>query len=166
MAEVLEGYKYKGDDIIFLVKVKDEENGEMLRPFDQTGGSWGYEIDEIEIETKDRQGADYGNVSINVSLEGELVYEDPFIPAIEKAIENKKYVEIYRVDMITNKTKHGTFMISDFELEYETGDFATYNLEAQIFGDVCETELDEIPEGSPSIGGGGCGDDGGNGVEG
>ena len=162
MAEA--GYKYKGEDVIFLVEVKDElgEN-KLIRPFDQTGGSHSIEADELEVSTKDRQGTDYGEVTESRSFEGELVYDDPFIPAIKKAIRNKEFVKIYEVDLKTNEAEYGMHMISSFELDYAHGDFATYTLNANLFGKPQTTTLTEIPEGAPDIG---IEDGGGNGVEG
>ena len=85
-----------------------------------------------------------------------MVYNDPFIPAIKKAIRNKKFVKIYEVDLITNKAEYGMYMVSSFERDYGHGDFATYSLDANLFGSPCETTLTEIPEGAPGITGMDC----------
>lgn len=168
MPENLEGYKYKGEDIVFLVEIEDElGEGVLVRPFDQTGGSHTIEADEMEVSTKDRQGSDYGNITESRSFEGELVYEDPFIPAMKKAMRGKKFVKIYEVDLITKKAEYGMHMISSFERDYSHGDFATYSLDANLFGSPCETTLTEIPEGAPGIAGMDCdGNDEGVGGEG
>lgn len=153
MPEDLTGYKYKGEDVIYLVEIKDELGEDVLiRPFDQTGGSTTIEADELEVSTKDRSGTDYGEVTESRSFEGELVHGDPFIDAIKKAIRGKQFVKIYEVDLITNKAEYGMHMISSFERDYSNGDFATYSLDANLFGSVCSMELTEIPEGAPSLG--------------
>jgi len=161
MPEELEGYKYKGEDFIYLVEI----NESLARPFDQTGGSHNISNDSIDVATKDRTGSDYGDTSENISLEGDLVYEDPFIPEMKKAIRGKQHIKIYIVDLKNNEAEFGMFKINDFDLEYAHGDFATYSLDADLFGDMCNTELTEIPEGAPALGGIDCEEDNG-GVEG
>ena len=37
MPEDLQGYKYKGEDIVFLIEAEEG----LIRPFDQTGGDLG-----------------------------------------------------------------------------------------------------------------------------
>src|SRR5690625_6346303 len=152
MAEV--GYKYKGEDVIFLVEIEDELGEQTLvRPFDQTDGGHNISADELEVSTKDRTGSDYGDVTETRSFEGELVVGDPFIPAIKKAMRNKQFVKIYEVDLITNEAEYGMHMISNFDLSYSNGDFATYSLDATLFGNTHETTLTEaeIPEGAPDL---------------
>ena len=157
MPENLEGYKYKGEDVVYLIEIDDElGEGTLIRPFDQTGGSHSIQADEMEVSTKDRQGTDYGDITETRSFEGEIVYDDPFIPAMKKFIRNKKFAKIYEVDLITNKAEYGMYMITSFDREYGHGDFATYSVEANLFGSVCETELTEIPEGAPGIAGMDC----------
>jgi|SRR5690625_932055 len=163
MAEELEGYKYKGDDFIALVEL---ENG-LARPFDQTGLSHSLSNDSIDVETKDRTGEDYGNTSETIDLEGDLVYDDPFIAETKKAIRKKDFVKIYLVNLKTDEAEFGMFKINDFDLEYSVGDSATYSMDATLFGEMCKTELTEIPEGAPALGGIDCEDEEeGGGVEG
>lgn len=153
----LTGYKYKGEDVICLVEIEDELGEKTLvRPFDQTNASHSITADEMEVTTKDRAGTDYGEITEARSFEGELVYDDPFIPAMKKAMRNKKFVKIYEVDLITKKAEYGMHMINAFDLEYSHGDFATYSLDANLFGNPCETTLTEIPEGAPPLGGMDC----------
>src|SRR5699024_2265812 len=85
------------------------------------------------------------------SFEGEIVYDDPFIPAMKKFIRNKKFAKIYEVDLITNKAEYCMYMITSFDREYGHGDLATYSVEANLFGSFCETELTEIQEGALGI---------------
>jgi len=170
MAEDLTGYKYKGEDRVFLVEVEDELGAKVLiRPFDQTGGSHTIEADELEVSTKDRQGTDYGDVTESRSFEGEIVHGDVFIDAIKDKMRNKEFVKIYDVDLITNKAEYGMHMITSFDMSFDHGDFATYSLDANLFGKPCKTTLTEIPEGAPGLAGMDCdgNDDGGTGgVEG
>lgn len=171
LAEDLKGYKYKGEDFLYLVEIEDElGQGTLIRPFDQTGGSTSMSADEMEISTKDRSGADYGDTTQTVSLEGQIVFDDPFIKAMKKAIRNKKFVKIYEVDTKTLEAEYGMYMVSTFDREFSHGDFATYSLEGTLFGEVCETTLTEIPDGAPAIEGMDCdgneGNDGGGAVEG
>lgn len=167
--QVHDGYKYKGEDFLFLVEIEDEEGATSLKRFyDQTGGSRTIDNDELEISTKDRTGSDYGDKTEAVSLEGQLVYGDAAIDYIKHSARNKKFVKIYEVDTKTLKAEYGMYMVSSFERSYDHGDFATYSLEGALFGNVCEMVLTEIPEGAPAMEGMDCdGDDtGGGGVEG
>jgi len=155
------GYKFKGEDTLYLVDAGDG----LMRPFDQTDGSTSFDIDELEVATKDRQGTDYGDITEVRSFEGQLVKEDPFIPAIKDAIRNKRFVEIWEVNVVTKEAEKGMHMISDFEMTHAHGDFAEYSLEARLFGEVTTEELEEIPEGAPELELGGD-DNNGGGVEG
>lgn len=167
MSEELAGYKYKGEDIIFLVELELDTGAVISRPFDQTGGSHSITNDAIEVSTKDRTGSDYGETTESISLEGEVVYDDPFIPGMKKAIRSKKFVKIYEVDLKTDKAEYGMYKINDFNREFGHGDFATYSLDADLFGNSCEITLTEIPDGAPSMKGMDCdGEDDNGGVEG
>lgn|SRR5690625_1173719 len=162
MAEDLQGYKYKGEDIIFLVEIDDE----LARPFDQTGGSHNISNDALDVSTKDRAGSDYGETTETINLEGEMVYDDPFIPAMKEAVRNKEYVKIYEVDLKTSEAEYGMYKINDFDREFSHDDFVTYSLDADLFGNICKTELTEIPEGAPAIAGMDCDGEEGGEVEG
>src|SRR5690625_2672895 len=102
MAEVV-GYKYKGEDVLYLVDLGDG----LIRPFDQTGGSTTITSDDLEVSTKDRTGVDYGDVTEERSFEGDLVHGDPFIKGAKQAIRNKRFIEIYEVNLITNEAEKG-----------------------------------------------------------
>src|SRR5690625_2382678 len=163
MPEDLQGYKYKGEDIVFLIEAEEG----LIRPFDQTGGSSTIEADELDVSTEDGSGTDYREVTETRSFEGELVYDDPFVDVLKDAIRNKKFVKVYEVDLKTNKSEYGMHMISNYERDYDHRDFATYSVDAKLFGYVCETELTEIPDGAPALAGIDCdGGDNGEGVEG
>src|SRR5699024_2902913 len=162
---VSNGYKYKGEDTLYLVDLGDN----LMRPFDQTSGSTSFDIDELEVSTKDRTGVDYGDVTETRSFEGEIVEGDPFIDGVKAAIREKRFIDIYEVNLKTNKAEKGVHMISNFELEHDHGEFATYSLEGKLFGKVESIELTEIPEGAPDLELGGVDDEDGNdggGVEG
>lgn|SRR5699024_2771718 len=166
---VKDGYKYKGEDFLFLVEIEDEEGLPKLKRFyDQTGGNRSISNDELEISTKDRTGSDYGDKEETVSLEGQLAYGDVAIDYIKHASRNKVYVKIYEVDVKTLKAEYGFYMVSSFERDYDHGDFATYSIEGSLYGNICEITLPEIPEGAPAMEGMDCdGEDGGGGeVEG
>src|SRR5690625_7133076 len=117
MAEV--GYKYKGEDIIFLVEIEDELGEQTLvRPFDQTDGGHNISADELEVSTKDRTGSDYGDVTETRSFEGELVVGDPFITAIKKAMRNRKFLKINKVNELIKELDRVRTRIKKFNLLY------------------------------------------------
>lgn len=145
------GYKYKGEDTLYLVEIETETGTEMVRPFDQTGGGTSISSDDIEVSTKDRTGTEYGNVTQTVTLEGEIAEGDPFIKAMKQAIRNKEFVKIYEVNVLTNEAEYGFYKINSFDLEYPNGESSTYSLEGALFGSVTETTLTEIPDGAPEF---------------
>ena len=148
---VEKGYKYKGEDTIYLVEVKTDTGKELVRPFDQTGGGTSLSSDDIDVSTKDRTGTEYGDVTQTVSLEGEIAEGDIFIKATKKAIRNKEFVKIYEVNTLTNEAEYGFYKINSFDLEYPNGESSTYSLEGSLFGNVTEITLTEIPEGAPEF---------------
>lgn len=148
---VEDGYKYKGEDFLYLVEIETDTGSELIRPFDQTGGSTSISADELEVDTKDRSGSDYGAVTQTVSLEGDIVEGDPFISAMKQSIRDKKFVKIYEINVQTQEAEYGMYMISSFEREYANGEFATYSLEGTLFGNVTSTTLTEIPDGAPDF---------------
>lgn len=166
--------EFKGEEILFAVEIPDDTGSKMIRPFNQTGGSTSISADEIELDTKDKQGSDYGKVTQTVSLEGIITEGDDFPDYVKSAIRNKGMVKIYEVNTRTLKAEHGLYMVTSFEREFSNGDFATYTLEGTLNGSICETTLSEVPAGAegeeidcdapgydPNEG-----DDGGGGVEG
>lgn len=141
--------EYKGDEFIYAVAINDESTGEtIIRPFNQTGGSTTIEADAVELDTKDKNGSDYGSVSQSVSLEGILTDGDEFIPFIKNAIRSKEFVKIYEINTRTLEAESGMYMISSFERSFANGDFATYTLEGSLNGVVNAETLSEIPAGS------------------
>lgn len=145
------GYKYKGEDTLYLVEIETSEGTQLIRPFDQTGGGTSLSSDDIEVSTKDRTGTDYGNVTQTISLEGEIVEGDPFVDAMKKAIRNKQFVKIYEVNVLTKEAEYGMYKINTFDREFPNGESSTYSLEGALFGNVQETTLTEIPDGAPEF---------------
>lgn len=150
------GEIYKGEEFIFLVEIEGEGGVEIVRPFDQTGGSVSSTADEIEIATKDRSGADYGDITQTISLEGNITEGDPFVKAIIKAQRAKKYAKIFEVNTRDLSAEYGMYMITSFDKDYSNGDLSTYTLDGTLFGEVCETELTALPDGAPALEGMEC----------
>lgn len=162
---VEKGYKYKGEDTIYLVEIETSAGKELVRPFDQTGGGTSLSSDDIGVSTKDRTGTEYGDVTQTVSLEGEIAEGDPFIKAMKQAIRNKKFVKIYEVNTLTKEAEYGFYKVNSFDLEHPNGESSTYSLEGSLFGKVTEITLTEIPDGAPEFVDP-SEDNGGGGVEG
>lgn len=149
------GQVYKGEEFLYLVEI-DDGGTQVVRPFDQTGGGTSISADEIELDTKDRTGSDYGKVTQTISLEGNLTEGDPFVKYIKNAIRNKEFVKIYEVNTRTLDAEYGMYMVSSFDREFSNGDYATYSLDGTLFGDICETSLNRIPDGAPPLEGMEC----------
>lgn len=141
--------EYRGDDFLYLVEVEDRNGGSTRRFFNQTDGSSSIEADDIELNTKDKSGSDYGNVTETVSIEGVLTKGDPAIPFIKKAIRNKRMVRIIEVNTRELDAEEGLYKINSFEQTNSNGEFATYSIEAALNGKIKETTLQELPEGAP-----------------
>lgn len=142
------GIEYRGEEILYVVEVEDDVGTKLIRPFNQTGGSTSISADEIELDTKDRTGSDYGKITQTISLEGIISEGDDFIDYIKGAIRGKEFVKIYEVNTRTNKAEFGMYMISTFDREYGNGDFATYTLDGSLNGNVTEETLTTIPDGA------------------
>src|SRR5699024_4314522 len=100
-----DGEIYKGDEFLYLVETVTETDTELIRPFDQTGGGTSISADEIELDTKDRSGSDYGKVTQTISLEGNITEGDPFPDYIKKAMRNKEFIKIYEVNTRTKEAE-------------------------------------------------------------
>lgn len=149
--------EFRGDEILFAVEIVDEETGaKLIRPFNQTSGAVESEAEEIELNTKDKTGADYGGVTQTLSIEGIITQGDPFPDYVKKAQRNKEFVKIYEVNKRTLEAEYGMYMISGFNREFENEEYATYELEGTLNGTVCETTLTELPEGAPPAEGMDC----------
>src|SRR5690625_503571 len=112
-----DGEIYKGEEFLYLVETVTETDTELIRPFDQTGGGTSISADEIELDTKDRSGSDYGKVTQTISLEGNITEGDPFPDYIKKAMRNKEFVKIYEVNMRTKEAEYGMYMLTTFDRE-------------------------------------------------
>src|SRR5690625_4903007 len=149
--------EFRGDEILFAVEIVDEETGaKLIRPFNQTSGAVESEAEEIELNTKDKTRADYGDVTQTLSIEGNITQGDPFPDYVKKAQRNKEFVKIYEVNKRTLEAEYGMYMISGFNREFENEEYATYELEGTLNGTVCETTLTELPEGAPPAEGMDC----------
>jgi len=146
MAEQIKrAVEYKGEEFLYAVG-----EGELMRAFNQTDGSHDISADEIELDTKDKTGSDYGKVTESHSLEGILTKDDPFVDYVTKAIRNKEMITMHVINTRTLKAEKGMYMISSFNRGYTNGDFATYSLDVTLNGDVEEVELSAIPDGAPA----------------
>lgn len=144
--------EYRGDEFLYLVEIDDKGNGKDHRFFNQTDGTSSIETGDIELDTKDRSGSDYGNVTESLSIEGVLTQDDPAIPFVKKQARNKKFIKITEVNTRTLETESGMYKIDSFEQTNSNGEFATYSLEASLNGEIKEGELEEVPEGAPDSG--------------
>src|SRR5690625_6627654 len=95
--------EYRGEEILFAVEIPAEEGETLIRPFNQTGGSTSIEADEIELDTKDKTGSDYGKITQTISLEGIITEGDTFPDYVKKAIRNKGFVKVYEINTRTKK---------------------------------------------------------------
>lgn len=137
--------EYRGDDFLYLVEINNND----VRIFNQTDGTTSIESDDIELDTKDKSGADYGSVTETVSIEGVLTEDDPAIPFIKNAIRNKKMVKITELNTRDLSTESGNYKINSFEKSSSNGEFATYSIDATLNGSIKKGELTEIPDGAP-----------------
>jgi len=156
--------EFKGEEFLYLVKIPDSDT--PFRLFNQTGGSTDSDADEIELDTKDKTGSDYGKVTHNINVEGILTEGDEAVPYIKKAQRQKKFIDIIEVNTRTKETEEGTYMVASFNRTFANGDYATYSIDASLNGSIKEGELEELPEGAPDSEVDTGGDDEGNGVEG
>ncbi|SET69216.1 phage major tail protein, TP901-1 family [Oceanobacillus limi] len=146
--------EYRGDEFLYLVEIEEEDGSGSTtktdyRPFNQTNGSNSIEADSIDLNTKDKTGSDYSNVTESLSLEGVFTENDPAIPYIKKSIRQKKLVKITTVNTRTLDTEFGKYKLDSFEQSNSNGEFATYSLEATLNGDIQVGTLTEVPEGAP-----------------
>ncbi len=141
--------EYRGDEIIFAVSIPNGGSDNVLRFFNQTGGSSTKSADEIELDTKDKTGSDYGKVTQNVSLEGIITEGDETVDYIDSAMDDKKFVKIYEINTRTLEAKSGLYMITNFERTFSNGEYATYTLDGTLNGKRSEETLTEVPEGAP-----------------
>lgn len=147
--------EYKGDEILYLIEIEEDSGKVSHRFFNQTDGSHDISADSIELETKDRTGSDYGNVTETISVEGVLTQDDPAVKYIKDSIRNKRLVNLSKLDTRTMLAEKGRYMLSNFNESDPVGDFATYSIDAALNGSIEEVELSEIPAGADELVGGG-----------
>lgn len=139
--------EYRGAEFLYLVHVPDSDA--EYRLFNQTDGSTDTETSEIELDTKDKTGADYGSSSQSISIEGIITEGDDAYDYIRKAQRNKQFVKIIEVNTRTKETEEGAYMITSISRSYSNGEYATYSIDATLNGSITEGELDDVPEGAP-----------------
>lgn len=144
MAEV------RGNDIIYAVDpTPDGTTTDLVRIFNQTGGSRSREKGLLELQTKDKNGVGYdGTDTTTVSLEGVLTSGDTAITAIKTAMDTEAYVRIYRINKVTKDAEWGDYAISSFEESEGNGEYVTYSLEATLNGDLTAVTLTTVPAGA------------------
>jgi|SRR5699024_265875 len=139
--------EYRGAEFLYLVYVPDSEANYRL--FNQTDGSTDVEADEIELDTKDKTGADYGAITQTISIEGIHTEGDDALSYIRKAQRNKEFVKILEVNTRTKETEEGMYMITSISRPVSNGEYATYSIDATLNGSLTEGTLDALPEGAP-----------------
>lgn len=143
------GQEYKGKEIVYAV-VTDELTPTVSLFWNQTDGSTSIEADEVELNTKDKTGSDYGKVAQSFSAEGVFTEGDVAVPYIKNAIRNRELVTIYEIDTRTLEAEKGAYMISSFEKTSSNGEFVTYSIEGSLNGDVTTETMTTVPEGAPA----------------
>jgi TP901-1 family phage major tail protein len=142
----------KGEKIVYAVRFTDElSQQQILRVLYQTTGGRSYEADEIEVNTKDIDGVDYGAVTESISFEGVMATDDPAIEHLKDCIKTKKLAEILEINTDTKEAEVGKYMISSLEFEYPDEENATYSFEATLVGSTTKETLTEVPAGATSI---------------
>lgn len=139
----------KGKEFVYAV-VTDEAVGTVTAFWNQNDGSTSIEADEVELDTKDKSGSDYGKVSQSISLEGIITEGDISVNFIRDAIRNRELVEILEINTRTKEAERGMYMISSLEKTYSNGEFATYSLEGTLNGEVTTETLTVVPTGAPA----------------
>lgn len=141
--------EYKGSEFLYLVHVEGDSSGQNVRLFNQTDGSRSISADEIELDTKDKTGSDYGSTTEEVSLEGIVTEGDEGIKYIVDSLRKKRLVKITEVNTRDKITEEGMYMLTSVEKEYANDDYATYSVDATLNGSIKEGTLEEVPEGAP-----------------
>ena len=142
----------KGEKIVYAVRFTDEQSQQqILRVLYQTTGGRSYEADEIEVNTKDIDGVDYGAVTESISFEGLVGIDDPALEHLRDCIKNKKFAEILEINVDTKEAEVGKYMISSLEFEYPDEENATFSFEATLVGSTTKETLTEVPAGADSI---------------
>lgn len=143
----------KGDKIVYAIRFTDELTSEQtLRVLYQTTGGRSISSDDVEINTKDIDGVDYGNTTETVSFEGLMSTDDPALDRLKSDIRNKRFVEILEINIDTLEAEVGDYKINSLDFEYPDEESATYSFDATLIGETSEETLSEVPEGATTIG--------------
>lgn len=157
--------EYLGEETLFAVAIENSQGEVLVRPFNQTDGSTNIAADEVDLNTKDKTGSDYGAVTQTITVEGLITEGDEFIDYVKDAVRKKEFIKVYEINTRTKEAEWGMYMVSAFDRTYTNGEFSTYSLSGTLNGSITKETLSEIPEGAPDSGEeGGNGND--NGVEG
>lgn len=143
--------EFLGDEFIYAVTIPDDGGGTGpvdARVFNQTDGNHTIEAGDVELNTKDKSATGYGTVTESVSLEGVLTQDDPAITYIEDSIRGRVYVDILRINTRTLDAERGSYKLSNFERTYSNEEFATYSLEAALYGTTTKETVTEVPPGA------------------
>lgn len=143
------GLEYKGEDYIYLVKVKGAA-GEYVRPFNQIDGSTSISADDVELDTKDKFETAYGKITQTVSFSGVRTKGDNSFADLRKSARNKELITIVELDTKTLKGESGVYKLNSVELDNGNGDNAEYSVEATLQGDVAVVTLEKVPDGAPA----------------
>lgn len=141
--------EYRGEETLYGVEVPDDLGTKVLRAFNQTDGSTNLSADEIDLDTKDKTGSDYGKVTEEISISGIITEGDPFVDLIKRSIRQKKFVKVVEINTRTLTTESGMYMISSFEQTFSNGEFSTYTLAGKLNGSIVDGTLEEVPAGAP-----------------
>lgn len=138
----------KGSNVVFAVRYTDDLSAvQTLRVLNQTGGTRSKERDEIELNSKDVNGSDYGKKTESISFEGLLTTGDEAFAYLESCIDDALYAEILEINIDTLAAKAGMYMISALEKDYTDDESATYSFDAKLSGDITEEVLSILPAG-------------------
>lgn len=138
----------KGSNVVFAVRFTDELSAvQTLRVLNQTAGSRSKERDEIELNTKDIEGSDYGKKTESISFEGLITKDDGALEYLESCIDDALYAEILEINLETKLAKVGSYMVSSLEYDYSDDESATYSFEATLSGTTAEETLVVVPSG-------------------
>lgn len=138
----------KGSNIVFAVRFTDELSAEQtLRVLNQTGGSRSKERDEIELNSKDVNGTEYGKKTESISFEGLLTEGDGAFDYLDSCINDAQYAEILEINIETKAAIVGLYMVSSLETDFSDDESATYSFEAKLSGETTNETLTLVPAG-------------------
>ncbi|MDQ0270722.1 phage major tail protein, TP901-1 family [Cytobacillus purgationiresistens] len=140
--------EYRGEEILFAVEIDGVDGATLVRPLNQTAGSSNKSADTIDLNTKDKSGSDYGNITHEISIEGIMTEGDPSLEHFDSAMDEKRLVKIHEINTRTLEAKVGDYMISSFEYSFGNSEYVTYSLSASLNGKRTLETLTLVPEGA------------------